>query len=849
MAEFVDEVKVNDEYEVLTDTGWSDIISVGKTIPYKLCTIYTTNHELTCADEHIVFDENFNEVFTKDLKLGDKIQTDSGVEEVIALDKREDNPEENMYDLCLDDDNHRYWSNGILSHNSTIYTIFATHYVLFNKDKKILMVANKEATVKELLQRIKMAWTLMPDFLKIGVNTWSAKKIELENGSSIMISATSPDAARGSSCDVCLDDSSWVVLKVGSETIQAPISQLVGVVNTVDSRGDKKFTFEELLHDSLNYEQDDDFRALTDENRLSENFKARHQLNYHIENRNLTVPVCPICGKKLINRFRNDHYYATCSVSCSKKLAKIAQDQDPDYEGVKILTNRGFEKFDGVSISNAEEIVEITTVGERKIRCSKTHRFLTPLGLKVASEIVPGDVLSGLINDKQVSNVRVIKRKDHVYDIINSGKNNLFVVNGDFITHNCILDEAAFIDNGKMQEFVDSVFPTISSKPEGKIIAVSTPNGVGNWFERTYHSAVFGGGDADFKWNAVTFPWYEHPYRDEVWKKKQLASLNYDERAFAQEFECQFLGSSATLFDPATIKHFTEKVLEDDSKNFEIRQVYGHKVKVWKDPIPDHAYVIGSDIADGSGGDTSVLQVFDITNCSNIEQVASFSSREIGVNALATLTAKLGARYNYAVVSGERNGVGAGYFDNLFEVYDYGNTVNYRNRNEMADRPGIYSTNTNKVDACLWAKSLTLLSVQPNSKVKIIIREKMTCGEMEYFESKSRNRVVTYQASKNNHDDFIMSFIWALFVLQMSQADNYFNVTRTIRITNGIEFPAQVRPFAGSVYTESMVDAKVDDGEDSIEKQCERIQDQANRDLITDAIYSTIGQPGFDDDW
>ena len=847
MAEFVDEVKVNDEYEVLTDQGWSEIISIGKTIPYKLCSVYTKNHELTCADEHIVFDKDFNEVFVKDLKLGDLIQTETGLEEVVAIDRREENPEENMYDLCLDDENHRYWTNGILSHNSTIYTIFATHYVLFNKDKKILMVANKEATVKELLQRIKMAWTLMPDFLKIGVTTWSAKKIELENGSTIMISATSPDSARGSSCDVCIDDSSWVTLKIGSESIQAPISQLVGKVNTVDSRGDRRFTFKELLDDALKYEPDEDFKVLTDPERLSEN-KARHQLQYHIENRNMTIPVCPICGKKLTDRFRNDHYYATCSVSCSKKLSKLAQDQDPSYDGVKILTNRGFEKFDGISINNTDRIIEITSVGERKIRCTKTHKFLTPLGLKEASEIVPGDTLSGLISDKQVSKVKVIEQKDHVYDIINSGKNNLFVVNGDFITHNCILDEAAFIDNGKMQEFVDSVFPTISSKPDGKIIAVSTPNGVGNWFERTYHSAIFGEGDDDFKWNAVTFPWYEHPYRDEVWKKKQLASLNFDDRAFAQEFECQFLGSSSTLFDPATIKHFTEDVLKGDTNKFDLRQVYGHKVKVWKDPIKDHAYVIGADIADGSGNDTSVLQIFDVTDCSNIEQVASFSSREIGVNALATLTAKLGARYNYAVVSGERNGVGVGYFDNLFEVYDYGNTVNYKNKSEMADRPGIYSTNTNKIDACLWAKSLALISVQPDTKVKIKIREKMTCGEMEYFESKSRNRVVTYQASKNNHDDFIMSFIWALFVLQMSQADNYFNVRRTIRIDNGVEFPALIQPFPGSVYTEAMVDAKVGGG-DSIAKQRETMNDQANRDLITDAIYNAISRPTFDDNW
>ena len=41
--------------------------------------------------------------------------------------------------------------------------------------------------------------------------------------------------------------------------------------------------------------------------------------------------------------------------------------------------------------------------------------------------------------------------------------------------HNCILDEAAFIPENIMENFTQSVFPTIASRPNGKIIAVSTP--------------------------------------------------------------------------------------------------------------------------------------------------------------------------------------------------------------------------------------------------------------------------------------------------------------------------------------------------------------------------------------
>lgn len=838
MAKFTEEFDVNG-YEVLTDSGWVDIKSIGKTIPYRPVTIWTDSSELTCADEHILFDEAFNEVYAKDLKLGQKIQTKDGPKTIIALNKLEDNEEIQMYDLCLaEDSDHRYYTNGFLSHNSTVYTIFATHYCLFNKDKRVLMVANKEATVKELLQRIKMAWTLIPDFLKIGVNTWSAKKIEFENGSSIMISATSPDAARGSSCDVCLDENTWICIRKGNKTYQVPICSLVTKVPTVKTL-ESKFTFKDLIKSSTEEDATEDYKFLTDL-ALLKNCKHRHQLQYHIDNGTFSIPVCPICGKKLYNRFRNGHYYSTCSVACSKKLAKISKVNKAD-DKLKILTTRGFEDFYGVSVTETDEVCEFLLSGNIRVSCSLSHKFLTPLGLKSAKDLKPGDVISGLITDKIVLSKKTVKKPTRLYDIINSGSDNLFIINGDIISHNCILDEAAFIDNGKMQEFVESVFPTISSKPEGKIIAVSTPNGVGNWFERTYHNAVFGN-DEDFKWAHVTFPWWEHPYRDETWKKKQLASLNYDERSFAQEFECKFLGSSATLFDPKVIEHYTKEVISTETGH-EWLEVFGHKVKQFEKPTEDHAYVLGADVSDGSGNDRSVIQVFDVTDCKNIVQVASFSSREVGVSAFAMIVAYVGATYNYALICGERNGVGAGFFDLLYETYEYDNILNLKSKDEMADRPGIYSTNNNKVEACLWAKLLLSLSVEMPDQFRVIIKEKMTCGEMEYFESKTKNRVVSYQASKNNHDDFVMSFIWAMLALKLEHAENYFNIRETKFLNYGTEVPAKVQPIQGLNYPIEKLRSKV------VSPTTVSETEQKNRELLSNAVFDAVYNLKNEETW
>jgi len=63
-----------------------------------------------------------------------------------------------MYDITVNSKNHRYYTNGILSHNSTTYSIYILWYILTNKDKHVLICANKLDTAIEILQRIQMAY-------------------------------------------------------------------------------------------------------------------------------------------------------------------------------------------------------------------------------------------------------------------------------------------------------------------------------------------------------------------------------------------------------------------------------------------------------------------------------------------------------------------------------------------------------------------------------------------------------------------------------------------------------------------------------------------------------------------
>lgn len=118
MKKFVGSKNIS-RYEVETDNGFVDINSIHKTIPYVIWKIGTVNNTLECADTHIVFDENMNEVYIKDLKINDKIQTRLGLECIISIEKTL--LSQNMYDLELSDNsNHRYYTNGILSHNTSL---------------------------------------------------------------------------------------------------------------------------------------------------------------------------------------------------------------------------------------------------------------------------------------------------------------------------------------------------------------------------------------------------------------------------------------------------------------------------------------------------------------------------------------------------------------------------------------------------------------------------------------------------------------------------------------------------------------------------------------------------------
>ena len=80
---------------------------------------------------------------------------------------------------------------------TTVVGIFLAHFVCFNEDKFVGVLAHKLSMSKEVLDRIKQVIEFLPDFLQPGIVEWNKESIELDNKCKIQAYSSSPDAVRG----------------------------------------------------------------------------------------------------------------------------------------------------------------------------------------------------------------------------------------------------------------------------------------------------------------------------------------------------------------------------------------------------------------------------------------------------------------------------------------------------------------------------------------------------------------------------------------------------------------------------------------------------------------------------
>lgn len=181
------------------------------------------------------------------------------------------------------------------------------------------------------------------------------------------------------------------------------------------------------------------------------------------------------------------------------------------------------------------------------------------------------------------------------------------------------LDEFAFVQPNKAEEFWSAVSPTLATG--GSCIITSTPNNDEDQFAQIWHAAnniwdddgnerARGIGTNDFK--AASFTWHHHPDRKEDWARSERAKLGEDK--FLREYECKFVSEDETLISNMTLANL---------KYVEHERVV-NKVKWFERPLPNCIYGVALDPSHGTGGDYAAIQVYEMTS---MRQVAEWMDK------------------------------------------------------------------------------------------------------------------------------------------------------------------------------------------------------------------------------
>lgn len=186
-----------------------------------------------------------------------------------------------------------------------------------------------------------------------------------------------------------------------------------------------------------------------------------------------------------------------------------------------------------------------------------------------------------------------------------------------FTIHNLYIDEFAHIHPSIADSFYENVYPTLSASNVSRLTITSTPNGFNKFYE-IYAAAERG----DNEYTSMRIDWWEHPERDDAWYQRELGNLGSIE-AFNKQYGNEFVSSSNLLMDPVDMKRMRKrmkKYVYHDLEEFENIGIDVEGFLAW-DPdfdIEDSRYsenywLFDVDIAEGNGGDYSVINIFQVS--------------------------------------------------------------------------------------------------------------------------------------------------------------------------------------------------------------------------------------------
>lgn len=307
-----------------------------------------------------------------------------------------------------------------------------------------------------------------------------------------------------------------------------------------------------------------------------------------------------------------------------------------------------------------------------------------------------------------------------------------------------VLDEAAFIEG--MDDLWTGVYPTLATG--GRCIAISTPNGVGNWFHQTYVGAEALVND----FHPTKLHWSVHPDRDQEWFESE--TKNFDRRKIAQEYECSFNASGETVIAPEDVEYYLEKTSDPKHRSGIDRNYW-----IWKEYDPNHGYALIADVARGDGSDYSV---FHVMNVDTIEVVAEYQGK-MATDDYARFLFNCGKEYGNCMIVIENNNIGYAVLKDLINM-GYPNVFHsVKGTNEHIDQALAESSSNSVPGFTTSYKSRPLII----SKLEEFIRNKA----LKLNSKRVINELNTFvwhngkpQAMRGYNDDLIMSLAIACWI-------------------------------------------------------------------------------------
>ena len=313
-----------------------------------------------------------------------------------------------------------------------------------------------------------------------------------------------------------------------------------------------------------------------------------------------------------------------------------------------------------------------------------------------------------------------------------------------------IIDEAAFID--KIDTIWGAAQQTLATG--GRALVISTPNGVGNFFHKTWIGAEDGTNDFNF----IKLHWSVHPEREQEWRDEQDKLLGPS--LAAQECDCDFITSGRGVIDGLLLENLKESSVREPMEKRGIDSNYW----IWQPPNYTKNYVVSADVSRGDGTDYSAFHIIDVES---LEQVAEYKGK-ISTQDFGNMLVNVASEYNNALLVVENNNIGWAAiqqvidreYPNLFytskdlQYVDVQHQITNKYRSQERNMVPGFST-TSKTRPLIVAKLEEMFREE-----SVLVHSNRLIDELFVFIYNGNKA----EAMTGYNDDLVMSFAIALWV-------------------------------------------------------------------------------------